>query len=158
MRDIWPVIAATIKCVINAMERCLIKVTDEILHVHHWHRKKITCLEHPPSTDLSDIECCCRCNQEREIKPETTSYAIGEWEGDPRLMMKRFGPEATGTDPRHVSGEEGKKQFLDHVHAKQDARQKSIDRLRKEKQRLEFADADATLRAYHEKKARKKTD
>jgi hypothetical protein len=44
-------------------------MTDEILHVHHWHKRKIYCSD--PKTnkeDLPDIECCCRCTLEREIQ------------------------------------------------------------------------------------------
>ncbi len=43
-------------------------MTNEILHVHHWHKQKIYCSD--PKTnkeDLPDIECCCRCTLEREI-------------------------------------------------------------------------------------------
>jgi hypothetical protein len=108
-------------------------LTDEILHVHHWHRQKIHCNDTKTikEEDLPFIECCCRCSQEREIKidySEALKQVDKPWIADPRLLNMK------------------------------DARQKSIDRLRKQEQKREFAGADATLKAYHERKARKKTD
>jgi hypothetical protein len=94
-------------------------MTEEILHVHHWHRRKIACFDtETTKEDLPFIEACCRCKQEREIQPK---------------------PEFGGVLPTWQT----------------DARQKSIDRLRKQEQKREFAGADATLRAYHERKAKK---
>jgi hypothetical protein len=101
-------------------------MTDEILHVHHWHKQKIYCND--PKTikeeDLPFIEACCRCNQEREIKLEIPPFKA------PQDIASRFLPQ----DPRH----------------------KSIDRLRKLEDKQAFTAADQTLAAYHARKAAKK--
>lgn len=47
--------------------------------------------------------------------------------------------------PKVVTGEEGKKQFLDHIHAKR----------RKLEQKRELEEADNVLRQYHERKKKK---
>jgi ketosteroid isomerase-like protein len=97
-------------------------MTDEILHVHHFHKRRIHCFDaNPPKEeDLPFILSCCHCNFEKEI---------------------------TEINPQYLTGEEGKKKFLEHVHAKQ--------KLYKEEMKREFEGADATLRAYHERKKRK---
>jgi hypothetical protein len=73
--------------------------------------------------------------------------------------------EISEVGPKHLTGEEGKKQFLDIIHSKQDARQKSIgvsgnpksilDKARKQEQKEEFEGAKQTLASYHARKAKK---
>jgi hypothetical protein len=78
-------------------------VTDnETIHVHHWHKRRIICYDTKTinQEDLPFIECCCRCNQEREILPDNA------WEGDPKLRAYR--------DPRQldkIRKQEQKREF-----------------------------------------------
>jgi hypothetical protein len=114
------------------------RLTDEILHVHHWHRQKIHCQDTKTikEEDLPFIECCCRCNQEREIPPTKIPPT------DIITNFQRNMPDAKSTEWSNALT----------------TRQRStVDRLRKQEQKREFAGADATLRAYHARKAKKKT-
>jgi hypothetical protein len=108
-------------------------MTDEILHIHHWHKQRIHCndIKTIKEEDLPFIEACCRCNQEREItKTEvicpkcnfSQSFCKCGWEGDPRLRTVSGNPKSI------------------------------LDKARRLEQKREFAGADATLKAYHAKK------